>query len=136
MPSLFGWLQDRHGPMQAFAQQTPSTQKVEWHCALSVHGVPIARLHAPDASQLNASVPPPSPGASPPPSPRVAAAAVAGAPPSAVVAAAVAARAAALAGFATAGQSSIASGTLSPSPSAGTAAVELQRELPRDPPES
>jgi len=30
-PSLFGWLQDRHGPVQAFVQQTPSTQKLEWH---------------------------------------------------------------------------------------------------------
>jgi len=31
VPSLLGWLHDRHGPTQAFAQQTPSTQKLDRH---------------------------------------------------------------------------------------------------------
>ena len=58
MPSLLGWLHERQGPRQAFAQQTPSTQKLDEHCTLSVQGAPMARLHAPEASQLNASMPP------------------------------------------------------------------------------
>src|SRR5690349_5089237 len=68
MPSLFGWLQDRQGPVQALAQQTPSTQKLDTHCTPSVHDAPLVRLHAPEASQLNASVPP-SAGAPPVPEP-------------------------------------------------------------------
>src|SRR6476659_8683216 len=104
--------------MHAFAQQTPSTQKLDEHCTPSVQGAPIARLHAPDASHPNVSMPPPassgppssggpsgaaSPASSPPPSPLLP-----GQPP--------------WFGSATAGQSSIGSGTPSPSPSTGVSA--------------
>ena len=103
------------------------------HCVPSVHAAPFARLHPPEprsrrrpcrrhriaARRPRMRVAAASPASSVPPS-----------PPSSR------ARAAALAGFATAGQSSIASGTLSPSPSAGTSASSCSANLPRGTPES
>src|SRR4029079_2954302 len=135
-PSLLGWLHERHGPVHAFAQQTPSTQKLKRHCALSVHGEPVARLHAPDACQSNASMPPPSPGAASPAS-RASLASPAPSvpppsPPSSPPPSLVPGQAPCLS-LATPAQSSIVSGTPSPSASAGTSDDSCKGNVPRDP---
>src|SRR5262245_305037 len=135
-PSLFGWLHERQGPMQAFAQQTPSTQKLARHWALSVHGEPVARLHAPDASQSRASMPPPSPGAASPaslaslasPAPSVPPPSPPSSPPPSIVPGQPP-----CVSLATPGQSSIASGTPSRSPSAGTSDDSCRGNVPREP---
>src|SRR5262245_3660608 len=101
--------------MQALAQQTPSTQKVDRHCAPSTQDDPTAWLHVPEASQSNASEPASTGGAasaSPPPS------FVPGQPP--------------CVGLKTPKQSSMASGTSSASSSAGTAASRRSANVPRD----